>query len=200
MIKTIFILLSVIFLSGCVTTTTPPMNEFRVNSNLSFSSLSEGKCHKKSLKVAEAFSSNSLKSLKMKYAYGNNKQFIYSQSQWALSPNQAITSEIINLLRDLELFSSVQIAKSRSRNDMLLEISIDEFMQYFNEDGSRSYVNVVLSLTLLDTKTKTIFATKTFRQKSDVKRLNAEGGVESLNTALRTVLLSSSIWFEEICR
>ena len=200
MIKTIFILLSVIFLSGCVTTTTPPMNEFRVNSNLSFRTLSEGQCHEKSLKVAEAFSSNSLKSLKMKYAYGKNKQFIYSQSQWALSPNQAITSEIINLLRDLELFSSVQISKSRSRNDMLLEISIDEFMQYFSEDGSRSYVNVVLSLTLLDTKTKTIFATKTFKQKSDVERLSAEGGVESLNTALRTILLSSSIWFEDICR
>jgi cholesterol transport system auxiliary component len=136
----------------------------------------------------------------MKYAYGDDKLFIYSQSQWALSPNQAITSEIVNLLRDLELFSSIQISKSRSRNDMLLEISIDEFMQYFSEDGSRSYVNVVLSLTLLDTRTKTIFATKTFRQKSDVERLSAEGGVESLNTALRTILLSSSIWFERVCK
>ncbi len=200
MIKIVLIVLSVVLFSGCVATTTPPMNEFRVNSNLSFSALSESQCNKKSLKVAQAFSANSLKSLKMKYAYGENRQFIYSQSQWALSPNQAITSEIINLLKDLELFSSVQIAKSKSRNNMLLEISIDKFMQHFSADGSSSYVNVEISFTLLDNASKKIFATKTFKQRSDVEILSADGGVEALNTALRTVLLGSSIWFEDICR
>jgi len=200
MFKVIFVALSVVLFSGCVTTTTPPMNEFRVNSNLSFTALSEGKCHKKSLKIAQAFSANSLKSLKMKYAQGENKLFSYSQSQWALSPNQAITSEIMTLLKDLELFSSVQIAKSVSRNDMLLEISIDEFMQYFSADAKSSHVKVAISFTLLETSSKRIFATKTFREKSDVALLNADGGVKALNASLRNILLQSSIWFEGICR
>ena len=199
MFKIIFIALSVALFSGCVMTTAAPMNEYRVNANLSFSALNEGQCHKKSLKVAQAFSANSLKSLKMRYAQGENKLFNYSQSQWALSPNQAITSEIITLLKDLELFSSVQIAKSVSRNDMLLEISIDEFMQYFSADAKSSYVKVAISFTLLERNSKKIFATKTFREKSDVVLLNAGGGVKALNTSLRNILLQSSIWFEDIC-
>ena len=200
MVKIVFIILSVVLFSGCVMTTTPPMNEYRVNADLSFSALSEGKCNKKSLKVAQAFSANSLKSLKMKYAQGENKLFSYSQSQWALSPNQAITSEVMTLLKDLELFSSVQIAKSVSRNDMLLEINIDEFMQYFSEDAKSSYVKVIISFTLLDTHSKKIVATKTFREKNSVALLNADGGVKALNASLRNILLQSSIWFEGVCR
>jgi len=198
--KTFIIILSIFLFTGCISTTTPAINEFRVNSDLEFSALDKGKCKTKSLKIAQAFSASSLKSLKMKYSYGNNKQFAYSQSQWAQSPNQAITQEVTNLLRELELFSSVQIDKSRSRSDTLLEISIDDFTQYFSENGTESYAKVVISFTFIDTKLHKILATKTFKHVTDATTLNAEGGVDALNRALRNVLLASGVWFEDTCK
>ncbi len=195
----LIISLVVILFVGC-TTTTPPKSEFRINPNILSKKLNISGCSDKSLKVAQAFSSNTLMSQSMNYGIGDTKQYAYSKSQWSLTPNRAITDEFLVLLREMKIFKSVQISKSRSKNDFILEINIEDFMQYFNADSSNSYVNVLISLTLIDSKTNYVFATKTFSAKIDTLSLDANGGVIGLNKALANVLSQSGDWFGEVCR
>ena len=192
--------LIVVIFSGCLSTTIPPRSEYRINPDIKAKVVDVGGCKDKSLKVAQAFSSSSLLSQNMNYALGDSAQYIYSASLWSTAPSRAVTSEFLTLIRDSKLFKSVQISKSRSRNDFILELSIEDFMQYFNEDSSHSYSNVVVSLSLINTRTNTVVASETFMSKVDAPSLDASGGVEGLNKALAEVLGQSNVWLSKVCK
>jgi len=190
---------AIVLFIGC-TNTVPPKVEYRLNSNFETQNLSSLGCKEKTLKVAQAFSSNTLMSRDMSYGLGSSKQYVYSESLWSLTPNRAITANFLEELRDSKLFKSVQISKSRSRNDYILEINIVDFMQYFDEKSTSSEAKFTVSLTFIDAKTNKVFATQTFTSKVLVTTLNANGGVEGLNKALADVLSQSNTWFEKVCK
>jgi cholesterol transport system auxiliary component len=196
----IFGLVLIVLLFSACSTVHPPVTEYRLNLNMPKNIQTQSGCSDKSLKVAQAFSSTSLMTLNMNYVEGSMKQFAYSQAQWSVSPNDAITSEIIEMLRETKLFKSVQVSKSRSKSDMILEINIEDFTQYFSNDFDNSYGNAVVTLTLIDSKSSKVIATKTFNSKVDAKTLDAEGGVHSLSSALSDILKQSSVWFNEVCK
>ena len=83
---------------------------------------------------------------------------------------------------------------------MLLETNIEDFMQYFSKDEKNSFSNVVITLTLIDTQTNSVIATKTFRSKVDSQSADANGGVIALNRALSNVLNESGKWLGETCK
>lgn len=199
MIKYLFIVIFVVFISGC-STTQPPVTEYRINSKIIKNDLQEIGCTEISLKVAQAFSSSSLMSKDMSYGEGLHKQFVFSQSQWADSPNRVITKEIVKLLRETKLFDNVQVSKSRSKNVWILETNIEDFMQYFNEDSTKSHASAVISFTLIDSDTSIVINSKTFESKVDVKTLDANGGVVALNEALYDVLAQSKEFFRGVCQ
>lgn len=199
MYKIIFMSIAIFLLSGC-SSTQPSVTEFRVNTELKMINSDSTKCLDKSLKVTQAFSRTALMSVKMNYAEGSHKQFVYSESQWADSPNRAITSEVVKLLRETKLFKNVQTSKSRSKSDLILEINVEDFMQYFNDDATKSYANVIVSLSLLDTATNSVIATNTFKSRVGTKSLDADGGVEALNKGLEDVLEQINTWFIGVCK
>jgi len=197
-----YLILALLFsflLSGC-STTYPVVTEYRINTKLNVEKVQSSKCKDKSIKVAQAFSSSLLMSLDMNYGVGDDKQFSYSQSQWALSPNNAMSAELVDMLRKMDIFQTVQIPKSRTRNDLILESSIDEFMQYYNEEENRSFVKVKISLSVIDTKTLQAIETKSFAKELEASSLDSSGGVKALNLALENLLMDSAKWIEEICR
>jgi cholesterol transport system auxiliary component len=198
MYKFIFIAILVL-LSGC-SRIKPAVTQFTINTNVQNSDLTASRCLDKSLKVSQAFSPNALMSLKMNYDEGNNKRYAYSESEWADTPNRLVTSEIIKLLRETKFFKSVQPAQSRSKSTLILETNIEDFMQYFINDSTESYSSVVLSLTLLDSTTNEIVATKTFSVKVKTKTLDAKGGVEALNAALGDNLTQVQDWLFGVCK
>lgn len=196
----ILVVLIALLFSGCLTTTIPAKEEYRINPIQQTKILDVEGCTKYSLKVAQAFSSNALLSQSMYYAQGDTKQYMYSASKWATIPNRAITAEFLTLIRDSKLFKSVQTSKSRSRSDAILEINIEDFMQYFNNDSSQSYASVVVNLSLISAKGNSVFASETFRVKVDIDSLNASGGVDGLNKALSQVLVDSNDWLAKVCK
>jgi len=197
--RLIFITLFIFLISGC-STSTSSVAEYKIAINaVKPNSLSSG-CQKKSLKVSEAFSSNSLMSLKMNYIQDKSKIYSYSQAQWNNSPNKEISSQIVKALRESELFKTAQNIKSRSKSDLILETNIEDFMQYFSKDLTSSYVNVVISLTLIDASSSEVLATKTFSVKRDVETLDASGGVESLSLALEDALSQGLEFLNEVCK
>lgn len=136
----------------------------------------------------------------MKYAQENYKEFSFSESEWADAPNKAITKELVKSVRATELFSNVTCFKSRSKSEMILETSVEDFMQYFSDDNSKSYVNVVMTTSLIDTRTSKSIQTKTFEKKLEVETLSAQGGVDTLNSAFAIVLEEHSLWLESVCK
>ncbi len=197
--KIISISLFILLLSGC-STLTSPITEYKIHTQIAKKSFNKNACSNKTLKISQAFASNSLMSLSMKYMQGDDKQFAYSESQWTDSPNRALTLQILKSLKNTDLFKSVQISQSISKNDWILEINIEDFMQYFSEDFSKSYVKTVICLTLIDSNSRGVVATKTFSSRVQAKTLDAKGGVDALNKALQDVLTQDIDWFSEMCK
>lgn len=196
--KKILILLSIVLLSGCVTTK-PSITEYRVVAKTSKARSVVDGCKEKSLKIAQAFSSSSLMSLKMDYVQEESKIFSYSQAHWNESPNHSVTKEILKKIRDSKLFKNVQISRSRSKNSWILETNIEDFLQYYSEGLKDSFAKVIISLTLIDSKTNSVIATKTFNSKVNTNTLDAEGGVEALNKALSDILTQNIEWLNGVC-
>jgi len=184
---------------GC-STTTPAVSEYRINVESIPSVSTQTGCKEDSLKIAQAFSSTSLMSHEMNYGQGTYKQYKFTQSQWAESPNRAISAEIVEYLKSTKLFKNIQISKSRSKNGLLLETNIEDFMQYFSEDEKKSFVQVRINLTLIDVENSKVLATETFESKIEVGSINADAGVQHLNIALEHVLKSSAEWLSEVCK
>ena len=184
---------------GCAKNT-PSVSEYRISVKENVKEFPQSGCRDKSLKIAQAFSSSALTTQKMNYAQGDYKQFVFSQAQWAISPNRAVTSEILKHVKSTKLFKNVQISKSRIRNGFLLETNIEEFMQYFSKDEQESYAKVSVNLALIDTKTNKVTATTTFSRRVEAETIDAYGGVVALNKALNYVVLDSADWFGEVCR
>ncbi|MBL0707673.1 MAG: membrane integrity-associated transporter subunit PqiC [Sulfurimonas sp.] len=199
MIKIFVFSFVLIVLSGCMITKSPVAQYQLSVEPLSEIDTSSG-CKDKSLKVSQAFSSSSLMSLDMNYIEDKNKIYSYSQSQWNDSVNQEVTSHILKVLRTSKLFKNTQNSKSRSRSDLILEINIIEFMQYFTDESKKSYVNIEISITLIDEKTAQVVATSSFSSKKKVDTLDASGGVIAFDEALRDILTQGVNFLNRICR
>ena len=199
MTKLYLTLLILFLLSGC-STIKPSITEYKITlQTLNSNSESTG-CIDKSLKVSKAFSSSSLMSQQMKYVQDEHKIYEYSQAQWMNTPNQEISSQIVKSIRDSKLFKSTQNDKSRSRSDIILETTIEDFMQYFSKDFTESYVNVVISLSLIDSRTGEVISTKALESKVEANSLDAAGGVKALDIALRDVLNQNLEFLNGVCK
>ena len=199
MIKVYLAVILILLISAC-STTKPAVTEYKLSQKVvEHSSTSDG-CKDKSLKISQAFSSSSLMSLQMSYVLDKHKVYGYSQAQWNNSPNQEITSQVVKVLRESKLFKNAQNSKSRSKSDLILEINIEDFMQYYNENLDKSYANVVISLTLIDSQTSEVIAAKTFTAKQETLLANASGGVDALDYALADVLKQGLDFLNGVCK
>lgn len=197
MLRSFFIVVIAVIFNSC-SVVVPSTTEYKINAlNSIDKDINTNNTFDKTLKVQQAFGSNDLMSLHMKYSQGNNKEFRYSQSRWVTPPNKAITMEFVSLLRETELFKSVQLSKSVSKSDLILEITIEDFMQYYDNNLKSSFANVSITLTLVKAD-HSVLDTKTFKSKVKVKTLDADGGVVALNQALKDIMLESVKWMGDM--
>lgn len=198
--KKIFLLVGLTFLFSACSNSIPTVTKYKLFSNLNVTKEDTSNCKSKNVKVSSAFTSSSLMSKDMSYVHGNSKVFKYSESAWLNNPNRSVSRELIKMLRDTGIFKSVQESKSRSIGDLIIETTLEDFMQYYSNDLKSSYVLVQINYAIIDSKTNKIVFSKTFKAKADAKTLDAKGGVDALNIALKSVLKDSSSWFVEACK
>ena len=194
----LFIILIFVF-SGC-SVTTPHIVEYKINPNIAIAKYSSKTCKSKSLKIMQSFSPRSLISKEMKYAQNSYQVSSFTESEWAQSPNQSINDALLKSIRSSNIFKNVSGYKSRSKNDFTLEITIEDFMQYFTHHNTKSFVNVTLYISLIDTKSAKIISSKRFNEKLNVIKLNANSGVKSLNTALSDIFIEINKWLVGNCK
>lgn len=191
--------LSIVFFSGCVSNKVAPLVEYRLDLNDNALNSRVKSCQTKTLRVEKTLSPDFLMSKKMYYVQGGTKQYSYSLSQWSIEPSNMIALEYMNYLKANQLFANVLSSKSRGDSDFLLEISLEDFMQYFDKDAKKSHINVKISVTLLSKNGK-IIASKMFSDKRDVTSLDAAGGVQALSKSMSEILDKSGLWFSEVCQ
>jgi len=199
MVKFLVVALLAFVFTSC-TSTRAHISEYKIAPNLEIKKLKKGKCSNKSIKVTQTFSSSLYRNLNMNYAQGSYEIGTFTESQWSVSPNQAVNAQLVNMLNASELFQSVQVAQSRTKNDYILETNIEDFMQYFDTNEKKSLVRVKMSMTLIDVKSNKVLASKIFKTELPAKEFNAASGVEALNLALGSILEKSSLWFEKVCQ
>jgi len=188
-----------VILSGC-TTTLPHAIEYRIEPQIQTVGFTATQCQRKSLKVGQVFSANTLLSTKMHYTQDGYKEAMYTESAWAQNPNKAISAQLISSIRESKTFSSVSSFKSRAHAELYLETTVEKFMQHFSKDHKKSYVELVFSLNLIDTKSSKSLGTTLISKKLDVETMDANGGVIALNVALSDVLLEINIWLKGVCK
>jgi cholesterol transport system auxiliary component len=198
--RNIYFLVSLFFLFTACSTTVPAVVKYKISSDLELQSVKDSECRDKSVKVSSALSASSLMSKDMSYVQGKTKVYEYSESAWLNNPNRSVSLEIIKMLRDLDIYKSVQDSSSRSRSDLIVESTLDEFMQYYDEELNSSYVVVRINISVIDAKTSQVLSQKSFHSKERSQSLDAHGGVDALNIALKDVLQKSSEWFVQECR
>jgi len=196
--KILLIILTLLF-SGC-TTIKPTIAEYYLTAKDIKVKNDVLGCRDKSLKIANVFSSSSLLSSKMEYMQAENKVYSYSQSQWQESPNSMVASILLKTMRESELFSSVHSSKSRVKSSLILETSIEEFMQFFSKDLKASHVKVTINFSLIDTKTNQVVSDKSFSSQVDARTPDAQGGVESFREALSEILTKNLEYLSGVCR
>jgi len=197
--KIILIALVALFLGGC-TITTPSKSEYRIAPVMEITSVNESSCSDKSLKVSQAFSQSSLMNTKMKYTLNEEQEFTYSESAWSRSPTRAITAALLTSVRATDLFKTVNSYKSRSRSNFILETNIEEFIQHYEENSTKSSVKIVISFSLVNSKTSKTIDSQTIIVELDSDSLNAQGGAVALNRALSKVLSKNNEWLGSVCK
>jgi len=197
--KFILFIFSIFLFLGC-TTTKPMITDYKIHIQKLKDFTKSKTCKNKSLKISKAFSSSSMMSLKMNYVEDNSQVFSYNKSQWIQSPTSLISEEVFLHMRDSNIFKSVNIYKSHSKSDLKLEIIIEDFMQYYTNNFKKSYVNIELSMNLIDTKTYTIISSQKFKSKINTKTLDAIGGVKAFNIALNDILTQNVEWIDGVCK
>jgi len=198
--KYLFALFFMAVLSGC-TTVVPAITKYKITTDEKYLSFKNTDCFKnKTLKIAQPFAPAFLMSYHMPYVQGDIKQYTYTQTQWSQAPNIALKKEFLKHIRKSGLFKNVLTSKSRGKSDMILEINIEDFMQYFDEDTKNSYVNIEISVSLLDAKKGSVVASKNFNCMIDSKTPDANGGAKALNNALGKIINKTVKWLGETCK
>ncbi|MCF6330648.1 MAG: ABC-type transport auxiliary lipoprotein family protein [Sulfurimonas sp.] len=197
--KYILTFLTLFLFLGC-TTKVPVAIKYKIDGISNIQKIENSTCMNESLKVMQSFSSSMLMSSNMYYVEDKNKVYAYSSAQWAKTPNRIISDEYFKLLRELDIFKAVLSSKTRTKTTWILESNLEEYMQYFEDDFSRSYVIISIDLTLIDSKTSQVIATEVFKSKVEVQTMDSDGGVKAFNIALNKILNDSSIWFISQCQ
>ncbi|MFA6760074.1 MAG: ABC-type transport auxiliary lipoprotein family protein [Sulfuricurvum sp.] len=192
----IFVLVAMLF-SGCVIKR-EPVDLMVLDLPKPVDMALEGSCGKTSLKISNAFVAAPLVSLKMSYRKDGADVRTFNRHRWLDMPSNTLTQELLLYTRQSGIFESVFSAKSRSKSEFILEVSLDEFMHYF--EGGESFVRVEYALSLIDAKQNRVLSSKSFGSKVVAKTPDAIGGVGAYSEAIGNLLQESVEWLARECR
>jgi ABC-type uncharacterized transport system auxiliary subunit len=195
----LIVIVMMLFFGGC-SQTTPAMKLYTIPQTKPQNVVNALGCKNKTLKLQKVFTTTDLLVPSMFYRVGKFEQLSYTESAWSLAPSEMVLDNMHGMLVNSGLFKSVELYKSKSKNDLDLEIGLEEFMQYFDADLTTSHAMVKLRLTLLDATTHEVVATKLFSKEIAADENSALGGVAALSDALDGVMDESLEFFGEICR
>lgn len=191
----IYILFILIF-SGC-TIKTEPIKELNLSINNTYVPSNKiSSCKTKDIKISFVALPDYLQTTKMNYT--QDGIYSFNETKWLDLPSNMISLELSKALRESEVFKTVLNNKSRAKSDLVLEVNVEEFMQYFEQNSS--YVKVSYVLNLVDHSSSKIVSSQSFKTKVDTLSFDANGGVEAFKKALSILFAKNIEWLLGECR
>ena len=185
-----------LFLTGC-SVTTPAVMEYRLTPKIT--ATPQQKCKSKSLKLLAVKSPNVFKTQQMRYVIEPFTEGSFTQSSWAYSPNSMLQRELYLALDRSSAFEAVYDYDSLGDAKWLVELHLDEFVQYFDAAQKDSFVRIAIDVTLYDGKSKRVIAKHYFTKKIPTQSADALGGVDAMNKAFGLILEDIVEWIEGSC-
>ncbi len=194
----LFIMIVMAFLFVGCAIKTPPTTEYLLHTTKEISKKANSKCSSKTLKILEP---NSVLLYKQEAIWYVKESVVgsYNFSKWVEAPSDMIYSELLDHIRQSNLFATVASYNSLQKSNYLLEVDLLDFKQYFDTTQQSSFVKVALTLTLIDKVSMKPLTQKSFSYKIKTKSADAQGGVEAFRTALEQFLDDAILWISEQC-
>ncbi len=199
--KRFLIFCGLLFLAGCSVKTVPSATEYTLKiAQQKIPTPDSSACTKQDLKVLEPFGSSEYVTTDLYYVVLPFEENRYAQSAWSQSVASTIYEELLSALRQSKLFKGVASYASVASSDLILEVELNDFKQYFSHNLKSSYIVSDITFTLVEAKTHKAISQKQIRKQITTKSLDAKGGVEALNEALDETVAEALMWLGEHCR
>lgn len=190
----------VLTMSGCsLQTTVPAVNEYRIKPVEIAPYASHDACSEQTLRVSLTLAPDLFKSRQLHYADENFEQYDYTRSRWAESPDRQLRHLFESALAQSGIFGSVITYDSQAYNDLLFEPKLNNFMQYFESDGS-AYVHVDMELVLMDQESNRVIATRHIDKRRVTESADAIGAVKGFNAIVHETLNETTGWLDDVCK
>ena len=192
----IYALTAGLFFAGC-SVTVPAVTEYRLAPQVTYTS--QQQCHSKSLKILAVKSPSTLKTNQMRYVVQPFKEGSYTQSSWAQSPNKMLQRELYFVLSHSGIFGKVYNYDVLGESKWILEVHLDEFVQYFDTAQEDSFVKIAIDATLYNDESKQVIAKHYFVRELESQSADALGGIDAMNKAFGLILEDIVKWLEGSC-
>lgn len=182
---------------GC-STTAPAVHEYTIYPETNFQSpqKSEAVAISKTLRIAPGKAIPSLQTKNLIYLRPNFESGNYLYTRWSDIPTQMIDRSLISTLQKEKVFSAVFSANSSLNADWTLESDLHGFYHRFRSETKSEGV-IDITFRILDTKSKSLIATKRFEITKEAPSNDAKGGVKALSEATKVLNTEVAQWIRE---
>ncbi len=188
------------FLFGAcsIQTVVPTAIEYRLEPHTAIQKAVQDRCAQQSIKVARLQVPDNYTGRSIYYGEGEMKQFAYAYARWAQPLNERVGKIVESSVRNSGRFGNVVSYKTLLPTDYVLQITLNDLMQYFPEEAS-SYVRLDMDILLLNDKGNAIADAKHITLKEMASTRDVEGGVMAMNRVLEKALAEVNIWLGGRC-
>ena len=176
--KSLFIVLSLLLLSGCGFQEAPVMKVYRIVIPPATTVCSGGYRHK-ILKVAYPVAMGEKLNDAMYYSYSLLDRGAYLNSRWANDAGKMLQGFLVQTLTRANLFKVVVPVRSELEENFRLESTLFDFSHHVR--GNTSYAVFSIQLVLIDTESGQLLKSHRFRYREPTHTLDAKGYAEAVN-------------------
>jgi len=200
MIKTrlLYVLLISSLLTGCITTQVPPTSIYTIAPewNKPVTQDLASKNNVFVLKIATIRANRALKGTDILYTDTQYSRNSYAFSRWSDTSVNLLQTFFHIAIEKSALYKAVIPSVSVSKADFLLESNLLELTHQLKENNSSDGI-VRIRFYLINNQTRSVVSTREFVSSVAVTNQNAQGAVEAINQAIRTVADELVLWLTE---
>lgn len=197
--RIVALLLAGLLAGGCaVQTKVPPVKEYRLQPLEIASRNAHAACRDATMQVSLTLAPDLFKTVEIHYADADFTHYSYTRARWAQSPDRQLRHLFESVLAQSGLYKSVVTYNSQAFNDFYFEPKINDFMQYFDADGS-SWVHLDMELILMDQDTNRVIAMRHVDKRAPTPTNDAAGAVKAFNALVHETLNETIGWLDDVC-
>lgn len=195
--STLASIIILLIVTACATTKLPAKHLYTLDINMAGKDNTGKSSTGKTLSVDTPKSSAAIMSRNILYQDKSHSLNAYAFSQWSDTPNRMLANLLLTELADSKIFKVVLPVDSRAKSDYVLESTIHQFHQQLGS-GGKSSVRVRIVFYLLERSTAKVVSSREFFEDLETGSVDAKGGVDGFNKAVKSICARMIAWLSSI--